>query len=219
MRFLDANQPSVRVVRAALAALVLAAVIRQVFVVYEQPDPAPIKLFSFFTIQANLIAGGVWLLGAWRPESTVRRPLLRGAAATYLSIAGVVYFVLAFDANQDEILELTAWWVNALTHQVLPLAVLIEWILLPPNRAISVKRSLMWLLYPIAFFFYSMIRGLFSGWYPYPFLIPGYWNGYSGVAVNALILLAMMLPIAVAVGRIGTLRATAQARASSLSHT
>lgn len=212
VRFMDESRPAVRALRAFLAALVLAAVIRQLFVVYDQPDPAPVKLFSFFTIQANLIAAAVWALGAWRPEATASRPVLRGAATTYLLITAVVYFVLSFDANKDALLALTAWWVNALTHQVLPLAILIEWILVAPTRAISMKTSLKWLLYPIAFFAYSMIRGWFTGWYPYAFLIPGYWHGYSGVAVNAAILLALMLPIALAVGRIGTVRATAFAR-------
>lgn len=215
MRFIDGFSPGLRIVRAGLATLVLVAVIRQLFVVFDQPDPAPVNFFSFFTIQANLIAAAVWLLGAWRPAATASRPLLRGAATAFLLITGTVYFVLSWDADKEALLALTAWWVNALTHQVLPLAVLIEWVLVPPNRAISPRTSLLWLLYPIAFFAYSMIRGWFTGWYPYPFLVPGYWHGYSGVAVNALIVLAMMVPIVLVVGWVGTRRSAAAARAAT----
>lgn len=206
MRFIDDHRPALRLVRALLAMLVLIAVIRQLFVVYDQPDPAPVNFFSFFTIQANLIAATVWLLGAWRPGLTASRPLLRGAATSYLLITAIVYFTLSFDQNKDDLLALTAWWVNALTHQVLPLAVLIEWVLVPPRRSIGWRIALAWLLYPVAYFAYSMIRGFFSGWFPYPFLQPGYWGGYSGVLLNAAILLAMMVPIVLAVGWIGTRR-------------
>jgi hypothetical protein len=206
MRTIDATNPALRIIRAVLAALVFVAVARQLIVVFEQPDPAPVHFFSFFTIQANLIAGAVWLFGAWRPASLAARPLLRGAATTYLAITGIVYFALSFDPNKDELLELTAWWVNALTHQVLPLAAIIEWILVPPTRRITARVSLTWLLYPVAYFVYSMVVGFFTGWYPYPFLVPGYWQGYSGVVFNALVILAMMIPIAVAVGWIGSRR-------------
>ncbi len=207
LRFIDDASPALRIVRVFLASLVVIAVVRQLFVVYDQPDPAPVNFFSFFTIQANLIAAAVWLWGAWRPASIAARPLLRGAAVTYLQITGIVYFVLSFDANKDELLALTAWWVNALTHQVLPLAILVEWVFVAPHRAIPVRVSLAWLLYPVAYFAYSMLRGFFNGWYPYPFLQPGYWHGYDGVLLNAVIVLAMMVPIALAVGWIGTRRA------------
>lgn len=211
LRFIDDSSRALRVVRSVLAVLVLVAIVRQLFVVYDQPDPAPINFFSFFTIQANLIAAGIWIFGAWRPESVAARPLLRGAAVTYLLITGIVYFFLSFDANKDELLALTAWWVNALTHQVLPLAIFVEWVVVAPHRAIPARVALAWLLYPVGYFAYSMLRGFFNGWYPYPFLQPGYWHGYDGVLLNALIVLAMMVPIALVVGWVGSRRSQTRA--------
>lgn len=206
LRTIDDHAPVLRVARAGAAALVALAVIRQLFIVADHPEANPADLFSFFTIQANVLAAAVWAAGAWNPAWAKRHPLLRGGAVTYLVICAVVYVVLSFGQNKDEYLTLTAWWVDALTHQVLPLAAVLEWILVPPRRTIAARAALAWLLYPVVYFVLTLLRGLFSGWYPYAFLQPGYWGGYSGVFLNALIVLAIMVPIALAVGAVGSRR-------------
>lgn len=209
LRTIDEHSPVLRAARATAAALVVAAVVRQLFIVADHPHANPIDLFSFFTIQSNCLAAAVWAAGAWNPDWARRHPLLRGACTTYLVIVAMVYIVLSFGQNKDEYLQLTAWWVDMLTHQILPFAIVVEWILVPSRRTIPPRAALAWLLYPIVYFVLTMLRGLFSGWYPYAFLQPGYWNGYSGVFLNALIVLAIMTPIALTVGAVGSRRSRA----------
>lgn len=206
LRAIDEHHPLLRAARAVAAALVVAAVVRQLFIVADHPTASPVDLFSFFTIQSNVLAAGVWTMGALRPEWAMRHPRLRGACTTYLLIVASVYIVLSFGQGKEEYLQLTAWWVDMITHQILPAAIVFEWILVPPRERISARVALAWLLYPIVFFVLTMIRGWFSGWYPYAFLQPGYWGGYSGVFLNALIVLAIMAPIALAVAAVGRRR-------------
>lgn len=215
LRTIDEHARPLRAARAVAALLVVIAVTRQLLIVADQPNVNPLDLFSFFTIQANLLAAAVWAIGAWRPAWAARHPLLRGAATTYLVICALVYVVLSFGQNKDEYLQLTTWWIDALTHQVLPLWAVLEWILVPPPRAITRRTALAWLLYPVAYFALTMLRGLFSGWYPYAFLQPGYWNGYSGVLLNAAIVLAIMVPIALTVAWIGSRRSHARGAPSA----
>lgn len=198
-----------RFARACAAALVVAAVVRQLFIVADHPTASPVDLFSFFTIQSNVLAAAAWAAGAVRPEWAVRHPVLRGACTGYLVIVATVYIVLSFGQGKEEYLQLTAWWVDMITHQILPLAIVVEWVLVPPRRTIPARVALAWLLYPIVFFVLTMIRGWFSGWYPYAFLQPGYWGGYSGVLLNALIVLAIMTPIVLAVAAVGSRRSRA----------
>lgn len=209
LRTIDERSRLLRVARAGAAALVVAAVVRQLFIVAEHPHANPVDLFSFFTIQANCLAAAVWAAGAWNPDWAERHPLLRGACVAYLVIVALVYIVLSFGQNKDEYLQLTAWWVDMVTHQILPVAIVVEWILVPPRRTISPRVALAWLLYPIVYFVLTMIRGFFSGWYPYAFLQPGYWGGYSGVFLWTLLVLAIMTPIALAVAAIGSRRSRA----------
>ncbi len=48
---------------------------------------------------------------------------------------------------------------------------------------IELHRALIWLVYPLLFAVYSLIRGPIVGWYPYPFLDPAHVGGYGVVAL------------------------------------
>lgn len=198
------TSPRLRLVRASLGLLGLAAVAYQLTVVLDQPEPQPAHFFSFFTIQSNVIACTVWLLGAWRPSFTARRPALRGGATLFLTVTWLVYLALTRDTDAQ--LGLTAPWVNVVLHHVLPAAIVAEWFVVPPRAPVRRAAALRWLLYPAAFFLYSMIRGFLTEWYPYPFLQPGLSGGYSGVLASAAVLLVVIGSLALAVAALGNRR-------------
>ncbi len=142
---------------------------------------------SFFTIQSNLIAAVVLLWLALRPPAAanvLRADVVRGAAVLYLAITGIVFALLLSGAAGA--MEGRMVWVNAVLHQLSPIALFLDWLIVPPTPALTFRRALWWLVYPIAYLILTLVRGAFINWYPYPFTDPGAVGGYDGVLVFAV---------------------------------
>jgi hypothetical protein len=73
-------------------------------------------------------------------------------------------------------------WVDSVLHRVMPIAVMGDWLVDPPRAAITFRRALVWLGFPLAWTAFTLIRGAIDGHYPYPFLDPAN-GGYGLVAV------------------------------------
>lgn len=204
---ISVDHPVLRAARGAIGLLGYVAILAQLTVVVDLPGAPVVRFLSFFTIESNLVACTVLLLGALRPASSRRRDALRGAATLYVLITGIVYLVVL--ASTDATLGLTYPWVNAVVHNVVPLALLADWLLLGPAHPVDRRRALRWLLFPVAFFAYSLIRGWFVSWYPYPFLDPGKAGGYSGVVFTGAGMLAVMVLLVSALVGLGNRRRAA----------
>ncbi len=188
------------VFRVFFAALTLWAVVAQ-FTYASSRGFSPVNFFSFFTIESNLFAAGVLLalalVPSWRRASNVRDNV-RGAATFYMVTTGITYVLLL--SGSEEALQTQILWVNLVLHYIMPIVVFFDWVVNPPEHTISFRRALIWLVYPILYLAYSLIRGPAVGWYPYPFLDPGRAGGYGGVALYAaavtiaiLILIGLLL--------------------------
>ncbi|HEY9481615.1 MAG TPA: Pr6Pr family membrane protein [Micromonosporaceae bacterium] len=153
------------------AALVVAAIATQIVHARGlEPPGSIVNFFSFFTIEANVIAVAVFVVGAIPGREPTARwyDLVRGAAATYMSVTGVVYAVLLSDLPAAA--DSTIPWVNEVLHYLMPLIVFLDWLFVPPKQAIRFRESLTWAPFPLVYAIYSLIRGAATSWYPYPFL-------------------------------------------------
>lgn len=166
--------------------LILIAVVVQFATRAALPNFVPLNFFSFFTIQSNLIAAAVllWGSGGNSVQHSQQRDLIRGAAVLYLSITGVVYGILLSDLQEQ--LQTTIPWVDAVLHKIIPLVMVFDWLADPPQTAIPWRSALLWLLYPLLYLVYTLARGPFVAWYPYPFLNPAQPGGYGAVALYAV---------------------------------
>ena len=135
-----------------------------------EPPGSIVDFFSFFTIEANVIAVAVFVIGAIPGREPRARwyDLVRGAATTYMSVTGVVYAVLLSDLPAAA--DSTIPWVNEVLHYLMPLIVFLDWLFVPPEQAIRFRESLTWAAFPLVYAIYSLIRGAATSWYPYPFL-------------------------------------------------
>jgi hypothetical protein len=171
------------VFRVVLAGATIVAMLAQAAELARRDVLDPVNFVSFFTIQSNAIGAAVFLIGAarWRAPATSGWDLVRGAAALNLTITYVVFALLL--SNADVAVPLP--WVNDIVHVVFPLAVIADWLVDPPSTRIDFAGALRWLIYPLAWLAYTLVRGAVTGWYPYPFLDPAN-GGWGSVAVYVL---------------------------------
>jgi hypothetical protein len=188
-----------RVARLAFAGFDIAAMC----VAITDTTGSLVNFFSFFTIESNLLAIAVLLIGGVFDPRSQRWAYVRGAATLYMVITGIVYAALL--ANQE--VGLTAAWVDSAMHQVTPAVLLADWICFPPWSRASYRAALAWLAFPLVYLAYSLSRGAVVDWYPYPFLDPRHPGGYGRVAAFAVVLAVVMALLAVAVNAIGRKRA------------
>lgn len=167
--------------RLLLSFAIFTAVIVQFYTGAQKPDFNPVNFLSFFTILCNILAGSVLLAGSLGSigKKTVPRwyDMARGAATVYMITVGLVFAVLL--ANYE--VQLTLPWVNIILHYLIPVAMALDWLFNPSHSKISLRQTWPWLIFPIAYVVYSLIRGSITGWYPYPFLNPETAGGYVGI--------------------------------------
>lgn len=181
------------------AVVVVAAVVLQtVLLVRTGTAPMPtrmLRLVSYFTIQSNLlvaVAATSLALGPERDGGLWR--VVRLDALVGISVTGVVYATVLAPTT-----DLDGWdrVADAGLHYASPLLVVVGWLLYGPRPRID-GRTVAWaLVWPIAWFAYTLLHGAASGWYPYPF-IDVTAQGYAVSLRNAALVTALLLGVALA---------------------
>jgi len=198
---------AVRAGRLAFAAFDIAAMVQAI-----GHAVSLVSFFSFFTIESNLMAIVVLLVGGTADPRSRGWAWIRGAVTLYMVVTGIVYAALLANAE----VGLTAAWVNSAMHQVIPAVLLLDWLCFPPwpSRAEGGRGwpALAWLAFPLLYLTYSLSRGAAVDWYPYPFLDPRHPGGYGRVALYCVVLTVLMALLALVIAAIGRWRA---ARSSS----
>jgi hypothetical protein len=181
----------VAVCRAFFAALALVAIAVQLTDLAGKGVLNPVNYFSYFTIDSNLIAAAILLVGAAKSgRSNARLDLFRGGAVVYMSITGIVFTLLLSNTDVDTAIP----WVNTVVHELMPLVILADWLVTPPVTRLSLQDGVLWLSFPLVWIIYTLIRGSIVNLYPYPFLNPAN-GGYASVAVYAAGILVAMLVV------------------------
>lgn len=106
--------------------------------------------------------------------------VLRGAAVLAMVIVGIVFAMLL----RGEDLGTLHPWVNDVLHYVMPIAALADWLLVPA-ATLAYRTLWYWLIFPLAYVTYSLVRGARSHWYAYPFFNPAK-HGYAGVTLYCI---------------------------------
>jgi len=172
----------------------LSALITEIVVGSQRGLLVPANFFSYFTVESNILAALVLLMSAFAVLKKSRNSelmLLRGAATLYIVTTGIVFGALlsGYDSTQLTFVP----WDNIVLHYIIPIAVLADWLMDPPTYSLRFRDVLAWLLYPVVYLAYSLVRGPIAEWYPYPFLDPTQQHGYAGVAMTAFIIALTVL--------------------------
>ena len=128
-----------------------------------------VRLFSYFTIQSNLLVAAASVLLAVRPARTGRVvAVLHLDALLCIAVTGVVYHSVL--AEQSLPLTRSGEIANLLLHTVTPVGAWLVWLLVGPRPRFGGSTVAWSVAYPLVWIGYTFARGAVTGWYPYPFL-------------------------------------------------
>ena len=151
------------------------------------------RLFSYFTIQSNLIVLAAALVLVLNPlrDGPIWR-VVQLDALVGITITGLVYaIVLAPQVH----LTGAALVATIGFHYVSPWAAVLAWLLFGPRRRITWPTVLGAFVWPVLWLVYTFTQGAFTRWYPYPFLDVTK-LGFPDALRNSLLVLALGVVLA-----------------------
>lgn len=172
----------------------------------EMSVPATlVSFFSFFTIQTNILAAfcytAVWF-SKTRWGKIFSRPKTLTAVSAYIIIVGAVYNLVLRSLWQPEGWQ---WLADELLHTVAPLFFFFFWIVFVPKYSLRWSNVWRWLIYPLCYLLYILVRGSITHLYPYPF-VDVTALGYPQVLLNSLIVAASFLGVSLLLVALGKLQ-------------
>ena len=145
-------------------------------------------LSQFFTILTNLLIFIFMALIAI--GRSIPKRLMRALAVAIICVGLVYHAVLAHLLDLSG-LDLLA---DHGVHTVVPLLTLVWWLFLASKPKFSWTDVPHWVVWPLIYCGYILVRASDSGFYPYPFLNVSE-LGYAGVAINVIALVVVFIAV------------------------
>ena len=144
-----------------------------------------VNFFSFFTVLTNTLAAVVLSYALVNRPSAARQFFLRPAVSSGIAVS-IVVVGLAYSLLLRHLWSPEGWQFIAdeLLHDVMPLLFLGYWWFCVPKGALRLRHVGYWVIYPLVYFAYVLLRGHALGQYQYPFIDVGT-LGYPQVLMNA----------------------------------
>lgn len=189
-----------------LATFVVAAfaVVLQFVLVYQghsvldetaRPDRGTrvVRFASYLTIWSNvLVAWSTLTLALGADRDTRLWRALRLNAVVICFGGGIVHFFFLRPLLDLEGADLLA---DKLLHVVVPLLAVVGWFVFGPRGRATAADLGPFLVLPVFWLGYTLVRGAIVDWYPYPFVDVAE-HGYGVVALNCVGVSALMLLLA-----------------------
>ncbi len=163
-----------------------------------------VQLASYFTILTNILVAISLTAILLIPRTAVglffSKISTATAIAVYITIVCLVYnLVLRQFWSAKGVFKTN----DELLHVIVPFLYIFYWLFLLPKQGLAWKQLPGWLLFPLGYLVYIIIRGALTGFYPY-FFVDVKSFGYAAVALNAFVLLivfALLGALFIAIGR------------------
>lgn len=151
--------------------------------------------FSYFTVLTNILVAVVLTFAGMSGDSPLRRiflrPSVQGGVAAAIVLVCLAYNLLLRHTWNPQGLQ---WAADELLHDVMPVLFAIYWWFCVPKGTLRWSNVWPWLIYPVTYFIYILIRGEWVGSYPYPFIEVDR-LGYLQTLGNALMVLLGFLMV------------------------
>jgi hypothetical protein len=143
----------------------------------------PFVTITKFTIQSNLIVAITFTFSAfsllYKKERNNILSFCKNAALIYMIVNSITYHLILSSGGTYIGLRIIT---NFILHYLIPAFVVFNWISLEKKEIYKYKMIIYWLIFPVFYCIFSLIRGSFDGFYPYFFLNP---NGKIPVGVGS----------------------------------
>jgi hypothetical protein len=157
------------------------------------------SFFSYFTVLSNTLVATVLTCELTSRESAARRwflqPWVSSGIAVSIVVVGLAYSLLLRHLWHPEGWQ---WLADELMHDVMPVLFLVYWFCCVPKGFSRLRHIALWVIYPLVYFGYALLRGHLLAVYPYPFIDVAK-LGYPQVFLNAGGLLVGFVVIALVV--------------------
>lgn len=175
------------------ASLILQFVLHMTNPVVPEPTTLErfVRFFSYFTITTNIVVAATLSAIACFPTTKFGRfaskPSTQAAVASYITIVGLVYSLFL-----RSVWDPAGWQAVAdhALHDAMPLLTVLYWFVFAPKTGIVLLDVAKWLIYPIVYVVYSLVRGAFVDWYPYWFVDVTQFGYPKSLAHTGLVLIA-----------------------------
>lgn len=190
-----------------LATVAWVAVLTQYYLMLENRvasiNETTIRFFSFFTILTNSLVAIYFTLAIAKQKnrylSMLNKPGSLTAVTVYITIVGLVYQIILRNTWEPTGAQMI---VDELLHTIIPIGVIVFWYLYEDKSLVSYRQIPRWLIYPLLYLIYILIRGNVSNFYPYPFVDVGK-LGISKVITNSIGLMVLIIVISASFISIG----------------
>ena len=166
--------------------------------VLDETDPPSlgtrlVRFASYLTIWSNVRVCVTTLLLALDPSRDGRIfRVLRLDGLVIVFGGGIVHFFLLRPLLDLDGADLLA---DKLLHVVVPLLAVVGWLAFGPRGRVARDDVLPFLVVPVVWLAYTLVRGPFVDWYPYPFLDVDE-EGYAAVAVSCVGVSVLLVALA-----------------------
>ncbi|HUZ04724.1 MAG TPA: Pr6Pr family membrane protein, partial [Acidobacteriaceae bacterium] len=156
-----------------------------------------INTLSYFTILTNILVAIVATASLLRAnkDTFLTRPSTMSAIAVYIFIVGMIYSLILRALWNPTGLQLV---VDRILHDAVPVLYVLFWLFFVRKGALRWMQPFYWLIYPVVYFVYCLVRGALTGWYPYPFADVTK-LGYPAVVANSGMILGGFLVVSFSV--------------------
>lgn len=184
--------PAVKILFALLG---FSAVVTEIATLVQRGVFRSGDFFSYFTVESNLLAvvsllvSSIALVAGHRSR---RLDYVRGAVTLFMTTTIIIFIVLLSGYPASELTAVP--WDNTVLHYIMPIAIIVDWLFATRVDPVPYRKALLWLLFPLAYLLYSLVRGPIAGWYPYPFMDASQ-NGYGVVLVTSLVIAVVLAGI------------------------
>jgi hypothetical protein len=147
------------------------------------------KFLSYFTVLTNILVAVTLTITLIATKSKIgtflSKPRAQTAVAVYIGIVGLVYTLVLRAAWAPEGIAKLA---DATLHDIVPILYIVFWFIFVAKGTLEWRFAFGWLLYPIFFVVYTLVRGAVTNDYPYPFADVTQ-LGYPAALLNAFFML------------------------------
>jgi len=121
-------------------------------------------MLRYFTVTTNLLVALLFTAAALRGRAS---PFALGGATMAILLVGIVFALLL-----NGLLELSggALLADFLLHKATPVLAVLWWLAFAPKGGLTRRDPFLWVLYPLGYFSYALVRAKLDGRYPYPFM-------------------------------------------------